>query len=182
MVRYKKFSFLNSIPIKAGIHLTFEFSIAETASQVEALRAAGIGLGENDPTEPVLTLRMWILGIVFCIVVSGLNTLYTLRTPSITISASVVLLLAYPVGKLWGKIIPDWRVPLGCWSFSLNPGPFNTKVSHKIQNTNIRFAFLKANALLSRIGTRFDLHHVEPQCIRSPRGRRADRTTSLLWL
>ncbi|KAJ5259589.1 hypothetical protein N7478_012570 [Penicillium angulare] len=100
---------------------------AETESQIEVLRAAGIGLGENDPTEPVLTLRMWMIGIVFCLVVSGLNTLYTLRTPSITISASVVLLLAYPLGKLWEKVIPDWSVPLGSWSFSLNPGPFNTK-------------------------------------------------------
>ncbi|KAJ5618238.1 hypothetical protein N7528_006881 [Penicillium herquei] len=100
---------------------------AETDSLIEVLRAAGIGLGENDPTEPVLTLRMWVLGVVFCIVVSGLNTLYTLRTPSITISASVVLLLAHPLGKLWEKIIPDWTVPLRAWSFSLNPGPFNTK-------------------------------------------------------
>ncbi|KAJ5535591.1 hypothetical protein N7513_008777 [Penicillium frequentans] len=41
---------------------------AETDSQIEVLRAAGIGLGENDPTEPVLTLRMWSLAIVFCIV------------------------------------------------------------------------------------------------------------------
>lgn len=100
----------------------------ETSSQIEVLRAAGVGLGENDPTEPILTLRMWVLGIVFCIVVSGLNTLYTLRTPSITISASVVLLLAYPLGRLWEKIVPSWNVPLGCWSFDLNPGPFNTKV------------------------------------------------------
>lgn len=72
---------------------------------------------------------MWSLAIVFCIVVSGLNTLYTLRTPSITISASVVLLLAYPLGKIWEKIVPDWNFPLGVWSFSLNPGPFNTKAS-----------------------------------------------------
>ncbi|KAL4803244.1 OPT oligopeptide transporter protein-domain-containing protein [Aspergillus unguis] len=91
------------------------------------LRAAGIDTVEDDPTEPVLALRMFVLGIVFCIVASGLNTLYTLRNPSITISASVVLLLAYPLGKLWEKTIPSWTVPLGLWSFNLNPGPFNTK-------------------------------------------------------
>jgi hypothetical protein len=70
---------------------------------------------------------MWVLGILFCVVISGLNTLYTLRTPSLTISGSVVLLLAYPLGKLWEKITPNWTVPLGKWSFELNPGPFNTK-------------------------------------------------------
>jgi hypothetical protein len=91
------------------------------------LRAANIGIVEDDPTEPVLTLRMFTLGIFFCVVASGLNTLYTLRTPSITISASVVLLLAFPLGKLWEKTLPSWEVPLGPWSFNLNPGPFNTK-------------------------------------------------------
>jgi hypothetical protein len=103
--------------------------VADVDSQIDMLRAAGIGIAEDDPTEPVLTLRMWVLGIAFCIVVSGLNTLYTLRTPSLTISGSVVLLLAYPLGKLWEKVIPNWTVPLGAWSFGLNPGLFNTKVS-----------------------------------------------------
>jgi len=97
-------------------------------SQIDILRAAGIGIAEDDPTEPILTLRMWVLGILFCVVICGLNTLYTLRTPSLTITGSVVLLLAYPLGKLWEKIIPTWTVPLGTWSFDLNPGPFNTKV------------------------------------------------------
>ncbi|KAL2838615.1 OPT oligopeptide transporter protein-domain-containing protein [Aspergillus pseudoustus] len=104
-----------------------ESSSAETDSLNNIFRAAGIGLSENDPTEPVLTLRMWVLGILLCVVASGLNTLYTLRTPSLTISASVALLLAYPLGKLWEKTIPAWNVPLGAWSFNLNPGPFNTK-------------------------------------------------------
>ncbi|KAJ5311901.1 hypothetical protein N7508_002731 [Penicillium antarcticum] len=104
-----------------------ESSDSDVDSQIDMLRAAGIGIAEDDPTEPVLTLRMWVLGIAFCIVVSGLNTLYTLRTPSLTISGSVVLLLAYPLGKLWEKTIPNWVVPLGIYSFELNPGPFNTK-------------------------------------------------------
>ncbi|KAJ5530302.1 hypothetical protein N7527_003695 [Penicillium freii] len=100
---------------------------SDVDSQTEILRAAGIGLTKDDPTEPVLTLRMWVLGIGFCMVVSGLNTLYTLRTPSLTISGSVVLLLAYPLGKLWEKAVPNWTVPLGRLTFDLNPGPFNTK-------------------------------------------------------
>lgn len=108
---------------------SFSFVLfADADSQIDILRAAGIGIAEDDPTEPILTLRMWVLGIIFCAVVSGLNTLYTLRTPSLTISGSVVLLLAYPLGKLWERIIPNWSIPLGSCSFDLNPGPFNTKV------------------------------------------------------
>ncbi|KAJ5851287.1 uncharacterized protein N7529_010672 [Penicillium soppii] len=102
-------------------------SDSDADSQIDILRAAGIGIAEDDPTEPILTLRMWVLGILFCIVICGLNTLYTLRTPSLTITGSVVLLLAYPLGRLWEKIVPDWTVPLGDLSFELNPGPFNTK-------------------------------------------------------
>ncbi|KAL3476503.1 oligopeptide transporter [Aspergillus californicus] len=109
---------VQAVPTAAPVH---------TDSSDTVLRAAGIGLTEDDPTEPVLTLRMWVLGIFFCIVATGLNTLYTLRTPSLTVSASVALLLAYPLGKLWEKSIPTWTVPLGAWSFNLNPGPFNTK-------------------------------------------------------
>lgn len=97
-------------------------------SQIDILRAAGIDIAKDDPTEPILTLRMWVLGIVFCAVISGLNTLYTLRTPSLTITGPVVLLLAHPLGKLWEKTIPNWTIPLGKWSFELSPGPFNTKV------------------------------------------------------
>ncbi|KAH8703517.1 OPT oligopeptide transporter protein-domain-containing protein [Talaromyces proteolyticus] len=93
----------------------------------DVLQAAGISNHQNDPTEPVLTLRMWVLGILFCAIVSGLNTLYTLRNPSITISSSVVLLLSYPLGKLWEKVVPNWNARLRSWSFSLNPGPFNQK-------------------------------------------------------
>ncbi|OJJ50226.1 hypothetical protein ASPZODRAFT_149604 [Penicilliopsis zonata CBS 506.65] len=106
---------------------TENLTCLDIESFTDVLRAAGIGIQENDPTESVLTLRMWFIGIFFCILISGLNTLYTLRTPSITISSSVVLLLAYPLGKLWEKLVPSWDVPLGGWSFNLNPGPFNQK-------------------------------------------------------
>ncbi|CAI7638862.1 unnamed protein product [Penicillium manginii] len=100
---------------------------SDTDSEADVLRAAGIDLTHDDNTENVLTLRMWVLAIGFCIIASGLNTLYTLRQPSLTISSNAILLLAYPLGKLWEKIVPAWNVPLGAWSFSLNPGHFSTK-------------------------------------------------------
>ncbi|KAL4743235.1 OPT oligopeptide transporter protein-domain-containing protein [Aspergillus similis] len=104
-----------SMPIRKGLSVQEQTvpSQPETTSEIDeiqsVLRAASIGIVEDDPTEPVLTLRMFTLGIFFCVVASGLNTLYTLRTPSITISASVVLLLAFPLGKLWEKTLPSWK-------------------------------------------------------------------------
>lgn len=144
-------------------------------SQTEILRAAGIGIAKDDPTEPVLTLRMWVLGIAFCVVVSGLNTLYTLRTPSLTISGSVVLLLAYPLGKLWEKVIPNWTIPLGRLAFNLNPGPFNTKASFLAKATV--FSLIKIPP-----GACFDLYNVQPQYLRSSRRRCPDRAANVLRL
>lgn len=103
-----------------------------TDSVHEVLRAAGIASDADDPNAPCLTLRMWILGIGFCVFGSGLNTLYTLRKPSITLSQSAIQLLAYPLGKLWEKAMPDWQFRLGSWSFRLNPGPFNPKVRYTL--------------------------------------------------
>ncbi|KAJ5604373.1 hypothetical protein N7510_009527 [Penicillium lagena] len=60
----------------------------------------------NDITQPVNTVRMWTIGLVFTIVGSGLNQFFSLRQPSVTISALVAQLLAFPVGRAWGKWMP----------------------------------------------------------------------------
>ncbi|KAF4450433.1 OPT family small oligopeptide transporter [Fusarium austroafricanum] len=93
----------------------------------EVLSAAGVGFKPDDPNLPCLTLRMWFIGIGFCLVGSGVNTLYTLRFPSISLSQSAIQFLAYPIGKAWEYTIPDWGFTLFGKRHSLNPGPFNHK-------------------------------------------------------
>lgn len=93
----------------------------------EVLFAAGVGLRADDPALPCLTLRMWMIGIGFCLVGSGVNTLYTFRFPSVTLSQSAIQFLAYPLGKAWEFVVPDWGVTLFGTRHSLNPGPFNYK-------------------------------------------------------
>ncbi|KAM0231407.1 hypothetical protein ACHAPO_008517 [Fusarium lateritium] len=103
---------------------------AETSpedSDEEVLSAAGVGFKPDDPTLPCLTLRMWFIGIAFCLIGSGLNTLYTLRFPSISLSQSAIQFLAYPVGKAWEYVVPDWHFTLFGKRHSLNPGQFNHK-------------------------------------------------------
>ncbi|KAG2416882.1 hypothetical protein HFD88_008099 [Aspergillus terreus] len=65
----------------------------------------------DDVSTPVNTVRMWFIGMVFTIVGSGLNQFFSLRQPSVTISALVAQLVAYPVGCAWAH----W-VPLGWWN------------------------------------------------------------------
>ncbi|PSN66496.1 OPT superfamily oligopeptide transporter [Corynespora cassiicola Philippines] len=97
------------------------------APSQDVLLAAGIGLREDDPNLPCLTIRMWTIGTVFCLLGSGLNTLYTFRFPSISLSQSAVQFLAYPIGKACEYALPDWGIRLFGTRISLNPGPFNYK-------------------------------------------------------
>ncbi|OHW90574.1 OPT family small oligopeptide transporter [Colletotrichum incanum] len=98
-----------------------------SAPSQDILYAAGVGLRPDDPSLPCLTLRMWVIGIAFCLLGSGVNTLYTFRFPSISLSQSAIQFLAYPVGKAWEFVIPDWGFNIGAHRISLNPGQFNYK-------------------------------------------------------
>jgi hypothetical protein len=104
--------------------------VVKDDSASEVLSAAGINLSADDATIPCLTLRMWAIGIFFTLLGSGLNTLYTLRFPSISLSQSAVQFLAFPIGRAWEKLVPDWTVSLFGWKLRLNPGRFSEKVPH----------------------------------------------------
>lgn len=99
------------------------------ASDSDVLSAAGVDMSGDDPNLPCLTLRMWFIGIGFCIIGSGVNTLYTFRFPSVSLSQSAIQFLAYPVGKAWELVVPDWGVTVFGTRHSLNPCRFNHKVS-----------------------------------------------------
>ncbi|RHZ53120.1 small oligopeptide transporter, OPT family [Aspergillus thermomutatus] len=60
----------------------------------------------DDVSLPVNTVRVWVIGIVFTIVGSGLNQFFSLRQPSVSISALVAQLVAYPVGCAWARWVP----------------------------------------------------------------------------
>ncbi len=77
----------------------------------------------DDPSTPQNTWRMWVLGLVFCSIGSALNTLFSMHSPSFTITTLVSSLFAWPIGRLWQYIMPDVTF-LG---MPVNPGPFNIK-------------------------------------------------------
>ncbi|KAG6336421.1 hypothetical protein ID866_2664 [Astraeus odoratus] len=77
----------------------------------------------DDPTIPVGTLRAWVMGLFWAIIVPGLNQFFFFRYPSVTIMGIVAQLLAFPMGRLWAKIVPTWKI----FGVSLNPGPFTIK-------------------------------------------------------
>ncbi|WVQ85592.1 OPT family small oligopeptide transporter [Cryptococcus sp. DSM 104549] len=85
----------------------------------------------DDPDMPAMTMRAWVLGLLFTILASGINTFFHFRTPAPFISPLIVQVCAYPVGKFFAWCLPinTYRLPrfLGHKEFSLNPGPFNIK-------------------------------------------------------
>ncbi|KAF9029865.1 OPT oligopeptide transporter protein-domain-containing protein [Rhodocollybia butyracea] len=77
----------------------------------------------DDPSIPVSTLRSWIIGTCWAILIPGLNQFFFFRYPSVTITGLVAQLLAFPVGCAWARFVPDIKF-LGV---DLNPGPFSIK-------------------------------------------------------
>jgi hypothetical protein len=81
----------------------------------------------DDPTIPANTVRAWILGMTFVTIGSGLNMLFSLRQPAISIGSIVAQLCAYPVGVFMAKTLPTHQFNFFGLRWTLNPGPFNKK-------------------------------------------------------
>ncbi|KIJ14873.1 PF03169 OPT oligopeptide transporter protein, partial [Paxillus involutus ATCC 200175] len=77
----------------------------------------------DDPTIPVTTLRTWVIGLAWAVVMPGVNQVFFFRYPAVPITGIVAQLLSFPLGKLWETYVPQKRI-LGV---SLNPGPFSIK-------------------------------------------------------
>lgn len=85
-------------------------------------------LTTDDPTLPVLTFRMWVLGVFSCVLLSFLNQFFWYRTEPLTITAISAQIAVVPLGRLMAAKITDRVFLKGKrWEFTLNPGPFNVK-------------------------------------------------------
>nr|GMD11763.1 oligopeptide transporter 7-like [Ipomoea batatas] len=82
----------------------------------------------DDPSLPVLTFRMWVLGTFSCVLLSFLNQFFWYRTEPLTITGISAQIAVVPLGQLMAARITDRVFFRGTkWEFTLNPGPFNVK-------------------------------------------------------
>ncbi|XP_050219324.1 oligopeptide transporter 1 [Mercurialis annua] len=83
----------------------------------------------DDPTQPVLTFRTWLLGVISCVLLAFVNQFFSYRTNQLVVTAVSAQIVVLPLGKMMAAILPEKEVkfPFTKWSFSLNPGPFNVK-------------------------------------------------------
>ncbi|ROV94784.1 hypothetical protein VMCG_08848 [Cytospora schulzeri] len=102
-----------------------QMQLAENDSPYPEVRAVVDPV--DDPSLPVNTFRVWVLGTFFVILGTGVDQFFSLRYPGIWVYSYLAQFLAYPCGVFMAKTLPTATIPLGKLSFTLNPGPFNQK-------------------------------------------------------
>ncbi|WFD29150.1 hypothetical protein MSPP1_000155 [Malassezia sp. CBS 17886] len=104
----------------------------------------------DDPSMPVMTIRMWVMAILLSVLAGSANMFFSFRYPSPSISPIIVLLAAYPLGKLLARTLPIGIYLLPWWlggaQFTLNPGPFNIK-EHTLITVMVNITIFQAYAI-----------------------------------
>ena len=77
----------------------------------------------DDPSIPSSTFRAWVLGLIWAIILPGINQFFFFRFPAVTVSALVAQLLSFPMGRAWAAVVPNRKL----FGVELNPGPFSVK-------------------------------------------------------
>lgn len=96
----------------------------EENSPYEEVRAA---VRNYDEDLPCNTVRAWTIGLALVLVGASMNTLFSLRQPSIGLGALIAQIIAWPLGRAWEKVVPDRSISAFGLRCDLNPGPFNIK-------------------------------------------------------
>ncbi|KAJ5726535.1 Oligopeptide transporter OPT superfamily [Penicillium malachiteum] len=81
----------------------------------------------DDPTLPTITFRYFVLTVIFVIPGAFLSQMSHFRTTQAPYSVFFVQIACHYAGHFLAKILPAWKIGLGNWSFSLNPGPWSIK-------------------------------------------------------
>ncbi|KAG7440074.1 OPT oligopeptide transporter [Guyanagaster necrorhizus] len=77
----------------------------------------------DDPDMPVATLRAWIIGLMWAILIPGINQFFFFRYPNVYVTGIIAQLLSFPIGQVAAAYVPRWKV----FGISLNPSPFTVK-------------------------------------------------------
>ncbi|KAJ7271537.1 OPT oligopeptide transporter [Mycena rebaudengoi] len=80
----------------------------------------------DDLSIPVTTVRARTLGVIWVIIIPGLNQFFFFRYPAVTVTSIVAQLLTSPLGRTWARFFPNVKI----FGIALNPdttGPFRIK-------------------------------------------------------
>ncbi|KAF8920283.1 OPT oligopeptide transporter protein-domain-containing protein [Mucidula mucida] len=77
----------------------------------------------DDPDMPASTLRVWVIGLIWAIILPGINQFFLFRYPSVLVGGIVAQLMTFPIGRAVARFTPRWKI----FGISLNPSPFTVK-------------------------------------------------------
>ena len=80
-----------------------------------------------DEDLPCNTVRAWSIGLTLVVLGASMNTLFSLRQPSIRLGSLIAQIIAWPIGRAWERIMPQKQYSFFGIPWHLNPGPFNVK-------------------------------------------------------
>lgn len=80
-----------------------------------------------DEDLPCNTIRVWTIGLSLVVFGASMNTLFSLRQPSISVGALLAQIISWPLGHGWARVMPDKTWTVFGHTLELNPGPFNVK-------------------------------------------------------
>jgi OPT oligopeptide transporter protein len=106
-----------------GVHIR-EVQAELEDSAFEEVRAA---VRNTDDGSVANTVRAWILGMLFVTVVAAVNMFLSMRSPAISVPVVVVILIVYPIGELWARIVPMRKFRTFGIEWTFNPGPWTIK-------------------------------------------------------
>ncbi|KAI1180102.1 OPT oligopeptide transporter protein-domain-containing protein [Nemania sp. FL0916] len=114
--------------LEPGRAVSFDSEAAAKANEedspYEEVRAAVRNFDEDLPCN---TIRAWTIGLSLTLFGAALNTLFSMRAPSIGIGSLIAQIIAWVAGRAWERFVPDKQITLFGRTCSLNPGPFNIK-------------------------------------------------------
>ncbi|KAI1048280.1 hypothetical protein LB506_002871 [Fusarium annulatum] len=96
----------------------------EENSPYPEVRAAVRNFDEDLPCN---TVRAWTIGLMLITLGAAMNTLFSLRQPSISIGPLIAQIVAWPMGHGWSKFVSNREFNTFGITWTLNPGPFNVK-------------------------------------------------------
>ncbi|CAM4839180.1 unnamed protein product [Rotaria magnacalcarata] len=99
----------------------------ETDEQSPCEEVAANVSNKDDRDMPCLTLRSWIISLLFTCLLSFVNQFFWYRTSPLFVGVLVAQLLSHLLGKIMAKVLPCRTFKVWRWSFCLNPGPFTIK-------------------------------------------------------
>lgn len=102
-------------PDETDTAIKTEISLLTNNSPYPEVRA--VVRNKDDRALPAGTVRAWTIGLLFVVVLSFINQLFSVRQPTIRLGAAVVQLLSFPLGRAWERWMPA----------GVNPGRFNQK-------------------------------------------------------